>query len=107
MDDQSALKKLLTTFSIPNEQITYKKASAIFMLVGSPWRSMRKYGARGLRFMLQEAGAISQNTHLTVTALGLGSVDCASLYDDEVQEILNIDGRYNTLLHTMLIGVPE
>jgi len=107
MGDQSVVKQLLTTFSMPSEQMNYTKASAIFMLVGAPWRSMRKYGARGLRFVLHEAGAISQNIHLTATGLGLGSVDCASVYDDEMQEILKIDGRYNTLLHTMLIGMPE
>jgi len=107
LEDSAAVKKLLTTFAMSDEQLTYTKASVELILVGAPWRSMRKYGARGLRFMLQEAGALSQNTHLTVAALGLGSVDCASVYDDEVHDILKIDGRYNTLLHTILIGTPE
>jgi SagB-type dehydrogenase family enzyme len=65
---------------------------------------MRKYGNRGLRFLFLEAGAMAQNIHLACEALGLGSFDCASVYDDEVHEALGIDGLHESLLHTVIIG---
>ena len=72
--------------------------------MGAPWRSMRKYGARGMRFLFLEAGAIAQNLNLACAGLGLGSLDCASLYDDEVHEALGADGLYEALLHAVIVG---
>jgi len=107
VDDKTAIKNLLNAFSVPNEQIAYRQANMIFMLVAHPWRSMRKYGARGVRFVFHEAGAISQNIHLALSGLGLGSVDCASVYDDEAHVVLNIDGVHRALVHTIVAGVPK
>ena len=102
--ESEALETLLGCFSMPEEFISVEKAGAILLLVGQPWRSMRKYGARGVRYMFLEAGAITQNIHLSVAALGFASVDCASIYDDEAHEVLQLDGLYQTLLHTVILG---
>jgi SagB-type dehydrogenase family enzyme len=98
--------KVLSAFAVPEELVTLAQAAAIFLLIGHPWRSMRKYGSRGARFLLIEAGAIAQNIGLTTEALGFGSVDCASVYDDEVHEAIRIDGLYEILLHTVIVGCP-
>ncbi|MGW1075714.1 SagB/ThcOx family dehydrogenase [Streptomyces sp. NPDC002537] len=79
-------------------------AAALLLLVASPWRSMRKYGPRGLRFVLHEAGGIAQNVHLTATALGLGSLDYSGYFDDETHRALGIDGVFRTVVHMMLLG---
>ena len=55
------------------------------VFVISPWRAMRKYGARGLRFALQEVGAIAQQINLVCTGLGLASVESSSFYEDELK----------------------
>lgn len=97
---------LLECFAVPEEVISVRRANCIFMFVGQPWRSMRKYGARGMRFVFIEAGAMAQNTALATTALGYGSVDCASIYDDEVHELLRLDGIGSSLIHTIVVGCP-
>jgi SagB-type dehydrogenase family enzyme len=89
---------------MPDEQISVSRANAVFLLIGQPWKSMRKYGPRGLRLLFLEAGAISQNVHLATAALGLGSVDCASVYDDEAHEVLGLDGLHEVLLHVLILG---
>jgi SagB-type dehydrogenase family enzyme len=86
--------------------ITYDKAAAVLAFVGRPWRLIRKYGARGVRHLFIEAGQISQNVHLAATALGIGSVDCSSFYDDEAHAALGFDGSYTMLVHTMVLGDP-
>lgn len=91
-------------FAVPDEVVAITRAAAVLLLVGRPWRSMRKYGPRGLRFVLHEAGATAQTVHLAAEALGVGSVDCASFIDDEMHEALGIDGAYQTLLHTVVLG---
>lgn len=104
--DKPAMDRFLAAFAVRDDVITISRASLVFVLIGQPWRAMRKYGSRGMRLLFFEAGQISQNIHLAAVSLGLGSVDCASIYDDEAHEALGIDGVYQTLLHTLVIGDP-
>ncbi|MCQ4080755.1 SagB/ThcOx family dehydrogenase [Streptomyces sp. RB6PN25] len=82
------------------------QAAAVLLLVANPWRSMRKYGPRGLRFVLHEAGSISQNIHLAATATGIGSLDYSGFFDDETHQALGIDGLFRTVVHMVLLGLP-
>jgi SagB-type dehydrogenase family enzyme len=102
--DDAAVQRLLDAFVVHEEAITLQRADAVVLLVGRPWRSMRKYGPRGLRYLFLEAGAIAQNVHLATQALGFASVDCASVVDEEVHEALELDGLYRALVHSILIG---
>ncbi len=102
---QDMPEHLLHCFAIPDtELLTMSRASALFLIAGHPWRSMRKYGTRGMRFLFHEAGAMSEQIHLSAGALGLGSFDCASLYDDEVHEVMGWDGLFQTLIHCLIVG---
>lgn len=91
----------------PEDLKNLRRAGAVILLIAQPWRSMRKYGSRGLRFIFIEAGAMTQNIHLMTEALGLGSVDCGSFCDDEVHEAIAVDGVFKTFLHAVMIGDPE
>lgn len=82
-------------------------AAAILCLVATPWRSMRKYGARGMRFTLQEAGGIAENVHLTATALGVGTADHSGFYDAEASAALDCDGVFRSVIHMILVGMPS
>lgn len=99
------LNQLLQSFSGAVDLVKSSNASAVFLFIAKPWRSMRKYGHRGLRFVFQEVGGMAQNLHLVVAGLGLGSVDCASFYEDEAHRALKIDGVFQTLIHATLVGV--
>ncbi len=90
----------------PEDLENIRRAGVIILLIAQPWRSMRKYGSRGLRFVFIEAGAMTQNIHLTTEALGLGSVDCGSFCDDEVHEAMALDGAFKTFLHAVIVGDP-
>jgi SagB-type dehydrogenase family enzyme len=102
----SAVAPLLDCFTVPEDIISLRQASGIILLIGRPWRSMRKYGDRGMRLVFLEAGAIAQNIHLSAESLGVGSVDCSSVVDDEIHEVLDIDGLFETLIHTVILGQP-
>jgi SagB-type dehydrogenase family enzyme len=102
--DDHDVDALLDGLALPGQVITEKTAACVFLLVGRPWRSMRKYGDRGMRYVFLEAGAIAEHIHLTATALGLGSVDCGSFYDDEAHESLEVDGVYEALIHAVFLG---
>jgi SagB-type dehydrogenase family enzyme len=104
--DDEGVTLLLEALALPGQVITEKQASAVCLLVGRPWRSMRKYGERGMRYVFLEAGAMAEHISLAAVALGLGSVHCASFYDDEVHEALEVDGLYEALIHSVFLGTP-
>jgi SagB-type dehydrogenase family enzyme len=105
--DKDIVAKLLQSFAITEELISISRSGFIALLAGSAPKSMRKYGNQGLSFTLQEVGSISQNIHLAVTALGMGSVDCASYYLNEMHQTLKMDGVYKHLFHSVIVGISQ
>ena len=101
---RGVLNGVQDAFSVAAGAIALDTASAILLLTAHPWRAMRKYGPRGLRFVLHEGGSITQNVHLAATSLGLGSTDCASYADDVVHAALGMDGVQTAVIHTVVLG---
>ncbi len=104
--DEGAIADAVEAFTVPEELMSLSRASLILVLVGRPWRLMRKYGPRGVRFLFIEAGAMAENVHLACRSLRLGSVDCASVCDDELHAALRLDGELRLLTHTIVVGAP-
>jgi SagB-type dehydrogenase family enzyme len=105
--DAATVDRLLAAFCLRDERVSLNRAGAILLMIARPWRAMRKYGPRGLRHVFMEAGHMAQNVHLACVSLGLGSLDCSSVYDDEAHDVLRVDGVYETLVHTVVIGHPS
>lgn len=100
------LKEIQALCSISDDYINLSCANFVIFLAINFTRTVRKYGARGIRFAYHEAGAISQNIHLSATSLGLASVDCGSFYDDKVNNLLNLDGKLKQFAHGIILGKP-
>lgn len=96
---------VLATFVITKNRIMHVRANYICLFVAHPWKSMSKYGNRGLRFVLQEVGAIAQNIHLANVCLGLGSMDWGGYYENEVNQVMRFDGVSQSVLHMVLAGI--
>jgi SagB-type dehydrogenase family enzyme len=105
--DSAEAAGLLGSISTAEDDLNPSAAAGIFCLVGQPWRSMRKYGPRGLRFVLHESGAMAEHIHLTATSLGVGSADYSSFFDDDANDALGCDGLFRSVLHMVLVGVPS
>jgi len=82
-------------------------ASAVVILTATFWRSRFKYGQRGYRFALLEAGHVAQNLLLAATALGLASVPLGGFFDRQVNDLLGVDGLHEAALYVLPIGHPE
>lgn len=67
-------------------------------------RSIFKYGDRGYRFILIEAGHVAQNMNLVSTALGLGILNIGGFFDREIDDLLGIDGVNHSTLYMIGIG---
>ena len=79
-------------------------ASLIIFITAVFERSTYKYGDRGYRFILLEAGHVAQNINLVANSLGLGSVNLGGFFDREVDELLQIDGITQSTIYMVAIG---
>ena len=67
-------------------------------------RSMSKYGNRGMSYVLLDAGHICQNTLTAAEAIGSGGCPVAAFYDDEVNDLLGLDGKDETVIYAASVG---
>lgn len=79
---------------------------ASFNLVWSAMveRSKWKYDQRAYRYIYLDAGHIGQNAALAAVACGLGSCQIGAFFDDEVNEIIEVDGVQETAIYMTAIG---
>jgi SagB-type dehydrogenase family enzyme len=79
-------------------------SAAVLFVAAVFGRSRFKYGVRGYRFALLEAGHVGQNVLLAATALGLGAVPLGGYYDRLTDEFLGLDGVNESTLYTLAVG---
>ena len=78
---------------------------ALVLIVTSMfWRARFKYGQRGYRFALLEAGHLAQNVLLGAAALDLAAVPVGGFYDRKLAEFLAVDGVNEAPLYVIPIG---
>ena len=85
----------------------FASCAAAIVVTGSYWRSRFKYGLRGYRFALLEAGHVAQNVLLAVAALQLSCVPLGGFFDRRVDDLLGIDGVYESSLYLLPIWAYE
>ncbi|HXH87233.1 MAG TPA: SagB/ThcOx family dehydrogenase [Gaiellaceae bacterium] len=85
---------------------TAEDSAAILVVSGVFWRSRFKYGLRGYRFALLEAGHAIQNAVLVATALELAALPVGGYYDARIESLLGIDGVNESALYLLALGRP-
>ncbi len=79
---------------------------AVMLLAAVFPRTLSRYGARGYRFILFEAGHVAQNVCLLATELGLGTVCLGGYFDSQLNRFLGLDGVSEASLYCVAIGYP-
>jgi SagB-type dehydrogenase family enzyme len=79
-------------------------ASATILVTASFERSRYKYGLRGYRLALLEAGHVVQNAALAASALGLGALGWVGFVDHEMDDLLDLDGVTQSTLYAFSCG---
>jgi SagB-type dehydrogenase family enzyme len=70
-------------------------------------RSIAKYGARGYRFALLEAGSAGQVLCLSAAAHGLASTLWGGYFDNEINALCGADGVNESVISLLFIGHPK
>ncbi len=79
-------------------------APVLLALTGVFWRSRFKYGQRGYRFALLEAGHAMQNALLTAAALELAALPIGGYYDSAVDGLLGVNGVDESTVYLLAVG---
>lgn len=72
------------------DQLWIAEASAVIALAAVESRTTRKYGRRGVRYVLLECGHAAQNVQLQATALGLAAAVVGAFDDEGVRALLRL-----------------
>jgi SagB-type dehydrogenase family enzyme len=88
-----------------DQEVVYH-APCVFIWTAVFQRSKWKYRQRAYRYIYLDAGHIAQNLALASVALGLGSCQIGALYDEEVNDLVGVDGREESAIYMSAIGKP-
>jgi len=86
-------------------QTMCEDAAAVFVFTAIAARSKWKYSERAWRYIYLDAGHIGAGIHLAAEALGLGCCMIGAFFDDEVNDIIGIDGSSETAVYSAAVGV--
>ncbi len=89
------------------ELFTYewiRDASMAIVMTGVFGRNQIKYGERGYRYLLLEAGHIGQNIYLVSEALGLKCCGLGGTRDVNLEKCIDIDGATESVVYGLSIG---
>lgn len=95
--------RLEITKAALNQQMCYY-AAVVFIWTSIFNRSKCKYSERAYRYIYLDAGHIAENLALTSTSLDLGSCQIAAIFDDEINEIINVDGKLESAIYLSVVG---
>jgi SagB-type dehydrogenase family enzyme len=85
-------------------QSEFSACATVFCLAVNMRRLKSKYGTRGYRLGLLDAGHVSQNINLVAGALGLAVCPSAGYIDSELNRALKIDGLATAAVLSVLVG---
>jgi SagB-type dehydrogenase family enzyme len=83
------------------------KAPVVLVWTAIFERSKWKYAQRAYRYVYLDAGHIAQNLALSATSIGLGSCQIGAFFDDEINQILGVDGTDESVIYLSVVGHPR
>jgi len=87
-------------------QRMFVEAAVTFIWTAIFQRSKWEYRERAYRYIYVDAGHIAQNLALAAVSIGLGSCQVGAIYDDEVNEVIGVDGIQESALYLSAVGWP-
>jgi SagB-type dehydrogenase family enzyme len=87
-------------------QVAISQANVVFILSAVFSRTLTKYGARGYRYILFEAGHVAQNICLLAAEHKLGSICLGGFFDTRLNAFLGLDGSSEGAVYCVGIGYP-
>jgi SagB-type dehydrogenase family enzyme len=85
-------------------QVMCSEAALVLIWTAVVGRSASKYAQRAYRYIYLDAGHLAQNVALACVSLRLGCCTIGAFFDDELNKLLGVDGRDETVLYLAAVG---
>ena len=82
-------------------------AAVVFIWTAVVERSKWKYRERAYRYIYMDVGHIGQNLYLAASALNLGCCTVGAFFDEEVDDIVGVDGREEISVYMGAVGKTD
>lgn len=82
------------------------QCGAVIFLTQVIQRMRPKYQDRSYRYGLLEAGHIGENAYLAAVSQGLGACGVGAFMDDQINEMLGVDGVEEAAVYMLAVGHP-
>jgi SagB-type dehydrogenase family enzyme len=87
-----------------HKQRFVKACNVAFIFTAVAYRTYWRYGERGYRYMLLDAGHACQNLYLAAEAIGGGTCAIGAFFDEEINRILGLDGEKQFVIYVAATG---
>jgi SagB-type dehydrogenase family enzyme len=84
-----------------------KTSAVTFIWTAVVYRMAWRYGERGYRYMHLDAGHVCQNLYLCAESIGCGVCAIAAFEDDEINQLLNLDGKDHFVIYIATVGKKQ
>jgi SagB-type dehydrogenase family enzyme len=81
-----------------------KESAVTFIWVAVIYRMKWRYGERAYRYIFLDAGHIAQNLYLSAEAINCGVCVIGAFSDDELNSILDLDGKEQFVIYMATVG---
>lgn len=79
-------------------------SAATFIWIADIRRMSWRYGQRGYRYILLDAGHVCQNLYLAAESIGCGACGIGAFDDDIMNETLGLDGKNHFVIYAACTG---
>ncbi|MDH4157105.1 MAG: SagB/ThcOx family dehydrogenase [candidate division Zixibacteria bacterium] len=79
-------------------------SAVMFIWVAVAQRTIWRYNTRGYRYMFLDAGHVCQNLYLSAESIGCGACAIGAYSDNEVNRLLDLDGREQFVIYMGTVG---
>lgn len=95
-------REALTTACLGQEMVG--RSAVTFFWVAEAERMVWRYGERGYRYLLLDAGHACQNLYLSSEAVGCGCCAMAAFDDEDVNELLDLKAEERFVVYAAAVG---
>lgn len=81
-----------------------RNVAVVVFIAAVFWRTRFKYGLRGYRFALLEAGHCAQNVLIAAHASGVPALPLGGYYDSRAERLVGVDGVEEAVVYAVALG---
>jgi SagB-type dehydrogenase family enzyme len=102
LDMNEKIAEKVAEACLQQNQVT--KSAVTFIWVAVTERMYWRYGERGYRYLHLDAGHVCQNLYLAAEAINCGVCAMAAFDDDQLNEVLHLDGQELWVIYCGALG---